>query len=279
MSETTDDGTAIESFAALLEETGTGRHHHRPAGTDPDLLRLLGVTHRLARVARRRLAAPSEVAERPARGSVSELLSRLMAEYSVAVERIDAASRTASPRPVRDDDHSGAVAWPVNGGPRTVAPRPRRGADDLVDRHHARSQARRRENPGRTDGAAPPERPHPPCRARGRGERRPRPLRRLPGEHQRDARRHALLGEEPRRAARGSSSRTRTPTVVSCTSTSPASVSSRHGRSPPTPWPAYSPRWIGRSPRALGCSSRPAWAGLGERRSTRVADLRHAAAG
>lgn len=39
-----------DRFAALVEETGTGRHHRRPTDGDTELLALVGVAHRLGQV-------------------------------------------------------------------------------------------------------------------------------------------------------------------------------------------------------------------------------------
>jgi hypothetical protein len=65
------------------------------------------------------------MAERPTERFRKELLARLRAEFPSHAET-PPAQRTAR------DEQGGLVVWPVNPGPRTVAPRPRRGADDLV---------------------------------------------------------------------------------------------------------------------------------------------------
>jgi hypothetical protein len=103
----TTEVEAIERFASLLEETGTGRHHRRPADVDPDLVRLVGLTQRLS--------APC--APRPE--FRAELLERLVAAHGQS--RVPAAL----------DEKVAPAPWPVNRtGP--VAPRPRRGADDAA---------------------------------------------------------------------------------------------------------------------------------------------------
>jgi len=40
----------VDRFAALVEETGTGRHHRRPTDDDTELLALVAVVHQLGRV-------------------------------------------------------------------------------------------------------------------------------------------------------------------------------------------------------------------------------------
>jgi hypothetical protein len=104
MSET----AASEHFAALLEETGTGRHHRRPDDADPELVAMVGVTHRLARV-----EGPDV---RPQ--FRDELLARLL--QVAEGQRAD-----RSPVPVQAPQPS-PVAGPA------LPPRPRRGADDLM---------------------------------------------------------------------------------------------------------------------------------------------------
>ncbi len=117
MSDTTDDAAAIESFAALLDEAGTGRHHRRPDDADPQLLALLDVTRMLARSARPTTAVPArqlptldEVAG-PSPAFREKLLDRLMQEIPRA---------------------SGESVAVPGGRGRRVAPRPRQGDTDLV---------------------------------------------------------------------------------------------------------------------------------------------------
>lgn len=106
-------GPAIERFAVLLDETGTGRHHHRPQDVDPELLALLGVTHRLARSAMPTIRPQFR----------DQLLSDLMAAWQT--EGPGAANNPAPP-PTRHGDQA-EVVWPVNG-----VPAPRRSADDAA---------------------------------------------------------------------------------------------------------------------------------------------------
>ena len=148
---------------------------------------------------------------------------------------------TASPRPVRDEHAGGAVAWPVNGGPRTVAPRPRRGADDLVDGPApAPSLADEKTQVVRT------------VRHRLSGRARlavlvgpaslwPTPTR-GPG-------RHALLGEESpdRCSLAGARDADRGHLYLDF-----AQMAVRRYGQTLTPWPVCSPRWSRRSPKAPG---------------------------
>jgi hypothetical protein len=109
------EAAPVEAFAALLEQTG--RHHRRPEDVEPDLLTLVDVTRRLARV-----EAPTP---RPA--FRAELLARLME----VCER-DGLGETEVPAragTVAHEERAEPAGWPVLGG--AVAPRPRRGADDV----------------------------------------------------------------------------------------------------------------------------------------------------
>jgi hypothetical protein len=104
----------IERFAALLEETGTGRHHRPPAGVEPELQALVAVTHRLART-------PLPAVRPEARDAT---LAQLLAHW----DQEGPAAVNAAPPPQPRDRQPAEVAWPRN--PVVVAPRPRRSADD-----------------------------------------------------------------------------------------------------------------------------------------------------
>ncbi|HEY7222711.1 MAG TPA: DUF5667 domain-containing protein [Micromonosporaceae bacterium] len=136
------DSAKVERFAELLEQTGTGRHHRRPDEVDPDLTALVGVTHRLARV-----AAPDV---RP------QFRDALFADLMRTCERDGLGTRVvawdeptvadaAQGQGARDEQGVSArtdPTWPVNG---TVAPRPRRGPDDAVPTPPQRAGSRANE--------------------------------------------------------------------------------------------------------------------------------------
>lgn len=90
--------TRVDRFAALVEETGAGRHHRRPVDTDQELLALVGVAHRLGRV-------PQPSAREQFR---EDLHTRLLAEFArqrepaeQPVERDLAAEKTQVVRQLR----------------------------------------------------------------------------------------------------------------------------------------------------------------------------------
>jgi hypothetical protein len=133
------EAAAIERFAAMLEESGTGRHHRRPDDDDPELGALVGFTRDLPRA-----PEPEQRA-----GFREELMARLVqacdalaphrgAESIAAAgdnteEQTVPAQRDSTTEPSTRDEQGDHVGWPVNvrGAGTAVAPRPRRGADDL----------------------------------------------------------------------------------------------------------------------------------------------------
>ena len=102
----------IERCAALLEETGTGRHHRRPEDAEPELLALLGVTHRLARSAMPTIRPQFR----------DQLLGDLMAAWQA-----EGPGAANDPAPSSPQDDQSDVVWPVNG-----VPAPRRSADGVA---------------------------------------------------------------------------------------------------------------------------------------------------
>ncbi len=108
MSETAD----IERFAALLDETGTGRHHRQPEDVDPELLAMLEATRGLPR-----RAGPTV---RP------EFRERLLAELMAAWPKQGPGATNHQPVPATHDDQP-AVSWPGNG-----VPAPRRSVDQVA---------------------------------------------------------------------------------------------------------------------------------------------------
>jgi hypothetical protein len=84
----------VDRFATLVEETGSGRHHQRPADRDADLLALVGLAHRLGR------QPHPPVRER----FRDELQARLLAEFArqVATPGVPAARNPAEDQHAED---------------------------------------------------------------------------------------------------------------------------------------------------------------------------------
>lgn len=78
----------VDRFATLVEETGSGRHHRRPADANPELLALVGVAHRLGRI--------PQPAVRPT--FREDLQARLLAEFERQAQTPTPASNPAEER-------------------------------------------------------------------------------------------------------------------------------------------------------------------------------------
>jgi hypothetical protein len=135
------DAAAIERFAALLEEGGTGRHHRRADDTDAGLSTLVDVVRALARVEQ---ARPRPQFREQLRARLVEACDLLRRESSDG--RLTSVADTEQPVPPRVATPSTrdrqSEHWPVNAGAGVpVAPRPRRGADDLPGSVEGRGSA------------------------------------------------------------------------------------------------------------------------------------------